>query len=99
MWQETYRWTGDFLLKTNLFRVRSDEWRITWTTQPDPVEAFEIHLYNNNNTLKTVVIDEVNPELNSMVFQRDGDQYDYNDYYLVIAGYRPYTVIVEELIR
>ncbi len=54
-------------------------------------------MYNNNHVLKTVVIDEINPELNSMVFRRDGDHYDYNDYYLVIKGYWPYTVIVEEL--
>ena len=97
VWQETYRWTGDFLQTTTYFRVRADEWRITWTTEPNPVEPFRINLHNKNHVLNTVVIDEINPELNSMVFRRDGDLSDYNDYYLVIVGYWPYTVIVEEL--
>ena len=96
VWQEVDRWTGNFFLTTNHFRVRADEWRITWTTQPDPVEGFKINLHNNNGTLKAIIIDEINSEPNSMVFRRDGDHYDYNDYYLVIIGYHPYTVIVEE---
>ncbi len=97
VWQEADRWTGDFLLTTNNFRVRADEWRITWTTQPGPTEdAFKIKLHNNNGTLNTVVIDEINPEPNSMVFGRP-DDYDYTDYYLVIIGHHPYTVIVDEL--
>ena len=100
MWQEVDRWTGDFLQTTTYFRVRANEWRITWTTQPGPAElAFKINLHNSNRELKTVVVDEINPELNSMVFRRDGDRYEYNDYYLVILGHQPYTVIVEELIR
>ena len=100
VWQEVDRWTGNFFLTTNHFRVRADEWRITWTTQPDPVEdSFKIKLHNPNRTLKTLVIDEINPEPNSMVFRRAGDDHDYNDYYLVITTHQTYTVIVEELIR
>jgi hypothetical protein len=98
VWQEVDRWTGDFLQTTTHFRVRADEWRITWTTQPGEL-AFKINLHNSNRELKTVVIDKINPEPNSLVFLRDGDRYDYNDFYLVIIGYQPYTVIVEELIR
>ena len=99
VWQEADRWTGNFFLTTGNFRVRADEWRITWTNPPGPIEdAFKIRLHNNNGTLNTVVIDEINPEPNSMVFRRP-DDYDYTDYYLVIISHQPYTVIVEELIR
>ena len=99
VWQEADRWTGNKILITNNFRVRADEWRITWTAQPGPVEfVFKIKLYNSNQMLKTVVIDETNPEPNSLVFGRP-DDYDYTDYYLVIVAHQPYTVIVEELIR
>ncbi len=97
VWQEADRWTGNKILITNNFRVRTDEWRITWTTQPGTVEfAFKIKLYNSNQMLKTVVIDEINPEPNSMVFGRP-DDYDYTEYYLVVIAHHPYTVTVEEL--
>ena len=96
VWQEADRWTGTKILTTGNFRVRADEWRITWATEPGEF-AFKIKLHNSNQMLKTVVIDEINPEPNSMVFRRPGDDYDYTDYYLVIIADQPYTVIVEEL--
>jgi hypothetical protein len=50
-----------------------------------------------NHALKTVVINEINPEPNSMAFRRDSGVY--TDYYLVIIAYQPYTVTIEELTR
>ena len=90
-WQEIIEWTGDGIRSTNVFRVRFDQWRLTWVTQPGRLgdERFQIQLYNLNGTLNTIAVDGVNLEPGSINLSGAGD------YYLVIIAAQPYTITAE----
>ena len=90
-WEEITQWTGGGILATDVFRVRFDQWRLTWVTQPGRVgdEKFQIQLYNLNGTLNTIAVDGVNLEPGSINLSGAGD------YFLTIIAAQPYTITAE----
>ena len=88
-------WTAKSIKDTETFHVPTDEWGISWDTEPGQDEPlnFQIYVYKADGTPHgTFVIGNViGSDQDSSVIRGSGD------YCLSIKTGQPYTVIVEAL--
>ena len=86
-------WSGNSIKDTQTFHVYSNEWKISWNTEPGQYGAmnFQIYVYNSDGTLKGVAANVIGSSSDSSIIRGSGD------YYLSINTAQPYEITVESL--
>ncbi|KKG10463.1 hypothetical protein [Methanosarcina sp. 2.H.A.1B.4] len=86
-------WSGSSIKDTETFHVDSNEWKISWNTEPGQYGAmnFQIYVYGSDGTLKGVAANVIGSNSDSTIMRGSGD------YYLSINTAQPYEITIESL--
>ena len=90
-WHKIVEWEGEAIKNTETFKIPSNEWKISWDTNPGDMGDmnFQIYIYNSAGSLVGVAANVVGANKDSSIMRGAGD------YYLTINTAQPYTIIVE----
>ncbi|MDA0988128.1 MAG: hypothetical protein O2783_03120 [Chloroflexi bacterium] len=92
-WHQVARWQGKATKNTETFQVTSNEWRISWTTEPGDFGAlnFQIYVYLADGTLAGIAANVIGTDSDASVMRGAGQ------YYLTINTGQPYGITVDAL--
>lgn len=91
-WYEIAQWQGKSIKNTEAFHIPSNEWRISWKTEPGEYGDmnFQIYIYKNLSSIPIeLVANVIGYDVDSSIMRAAGD------YYLKIISGQPYRIIVE----
>jgi hypothetical protein len=90
-WYEIARWQGKSIKNTETFHIPTNEWRISWKTEPGEYGDmnFQIYVYDTANNFPQVAANVIGYDMDSSIMRGAGD------YYLTINSAQPYIIIVE----
>lgn len=91
-WYEIAQWQGKSIKNTETFHIPSNEWRISWKTEPGEYGDmnFQIYVYENSSSIPVeLVVNVIGYDVDSSIMRAAGD------YYLKIISGQPYRIIVE----
>jgi hypothetical protein len=90
-WHDITTIKGRGMKKTESFSIPSNEWRITWVTQPGQYGAmnFQIYVYSADGILKDVAANVIGKDEDSTIMRGSGS------YYLDINTAQPYVIKIE----
>jgi hypothetical protein len=93
-WQEVLTVSGKGTKQTETFKIKTKEWRISWTIKESEVcpkcGVLLIHVYKDENTFVNVAASVQGADTDSTIMRGAGE------YYLKISGTEPWTVKVEQ---
>ncbi len=90
-WYEVARWQGKSIKSTETFHIPSEEWRISWKTEPGEYGDmnFQIYVYESSGSLPEIVANVIGQDIDSSIMRGSGD------YYLKINSAQFYEILVE----
>lgn len=85
-------WSGNSIKNTETFHITSNEWTISWDTEPGKYGEmnFQIYVYDANGNLKDVAANVIGASNDHTIERGSGD------YYLTINTAQPYTIQVKQ---
>jgi hypothetical protein len=91
LWYIISRWQGKSTKNTETFRIPTNEWRISWNTEPGEYGDmnFIISAYKPPSNLPDVVANVIGRDRDSSIMRGAGD------YYLSINTAQQYEIVVE----
>ncbi len=90
-WYEIAQWQGKSIKNSETFHVPTNEWRISWKTEPGEYGDmnFQIYVYKPPSELPSIVANVIGYDVDSSIMRGAGD------YYLTINSAQHYVIIVE----
>jgi len=90
-WYEIARWQGKSIKNTETFHIPTNEWRISWKTEPGEYGDmnFQIYVYDTANNFPQVAANVIGYDMDSSIMRGVGD------YYLTINSAQHYVIVVE----
>lgn len=91
-WREVAKWSGSAIKNTETFHISSDQWVISWRTEPGKFGDmnFQIYVHKESGELVTVAANVIGENEDYSVMRGRGD------YYLQINTAQIYSIIILE---